>query len=266
MGNLDYVVVLDESSNELRVVRFQFSDTSGSVYDYKVIDKDNTYNVLTGTVYVDCVYQSTFKGFNSYVIAIAGTYFDSTGISNYYLSKFNTKYNFTEYMVLSADPTTMEATSGVKIDTDNDMIYLAVEINKNKYHGSTVYQPGGNPGVDNANVAIHGYSWTHGVRLWTTVLGNENFTDQFSRMQSWGNNLFVLLNSFSTEYSSTSNTDIYYYRLRALNGVIETSTIFGSPGNDLVQDFRITFLGLYVLAVIDDQFLPHRFNDKIWST
>ena len=132
-------MVLDKASNELRVVRFSFSETSGSVYDYKVIDKDNTYNVLTGTVYVDCRYQSTYKGFNSYVIAVAGTYFDSSGISNYYLSKFNTKYNFTEYMILSEDPSTMEATTGVHIDLDNDMIYLAVEINKNKYHGSTVY-------------------------------------------------------------------------------------------------------------------------------
>jgi hypothetical protein len=88
--------------------------------------------------------------------------------------------------------------------------------------------------------------------MWTTVLGNENFTDSFSRMESWGNNLFVLLNSFSTEYSTTSNTDIYYYRIRSLNGVIEVSKIFGSPGNDLLQDFRITFVGLYMLAVIND--------------
>jgi hypothetical protein len=33
-------------------------------------------------------------------------------------------------MVLSEDPTTMEASRGVKIDLDNKMIYLAVEINK----------------------------------------------------------------------------------------------------------------------------------------
>lgn len=111
------------------------------------------------------------------MIAVAGTYFHENQISSYYLAKFSTKYNFTEYMVLSEDPQTMEAACGVRIDLDNNMIYLAVEINKQKYHGSTVYPPGGNPGQDNANVAIHGYSWSHGVRIWTTVIGNENFTD-----------------------------------------------------------------------------------------
>lgn len=40
-------------------------------------------------------------------------------------------------------------------------------------------------------------------------------------MDHWGNYLYVFLNSFSTEYSTTSNFDIYYYRMRTLNGVIE---------------------------------------------
>jgi hypothetical protein len=92
----------------------------------------------------------------------------------------------------------MEAARGVKIDLDNKMIYLAVEINKQSYHGRTVYSPGSAPGEDNSNVAIHGYSWTHGVRIWTTVIGNVNFTDKFSRMTHWGNYLYVFLNSFST--------------------------------------------------------------------
>ena len=63
-------------------------------------------------------------------------------------------------------------------------------------------------------------------------------------MEHWGNYLFVLLNSFSIEYSATSNLDIYYYRIRALTGVIEVDKIFGSPLTDKALDFRITFMGL----------------------
>lgn len=75
--------------------------------------------------------------------------------------------------------------------------------------------------MDNANVAIHGYSWTHGVREWTTLIGNENFTDSFGRMKNHGNYLYVFLNSFSIKYSTnTSQTDIYYYRMRSSNGFI----------------------------------------------
>jgi hypothetical protein len=80
-------------------------------------------------------------------------------------------------MILSEDQEIMEAARGVKVDLDNKMIYLAVEINKQKYHDRTVYAPGSAPGEDNSNVAIHGYSWEHGVRIWTTVIGNVNFTD-----------------------------------------------------------------------------------------
>jgi len=57
------------------------------------------------------------------------------------------------------------------------MVYLAVEINKQEYFNMTVYPPGSPPGEDNANVAILGYSWSFGVREWTTVIGNENYTD-----------------------------------------------------------------------------------------
>jgi hypothetical protein len=153
------VVALEILTNELRVIRFTFSGMTGTINDYKKVDKDDQYKILTGTIFVDCAYQSTYKGQNTYTIGIAGTYFHSNQISSYYLAKFSTKYNFTEYMILSEDQEIMEAARGVKVDLDNNMIYLAVEINKQKYHGSTVYAPGDSPGEDNSNVAIHGYSW-----------------------------------------------------------------------------------------------------------
>jgi hypothetical protein len=74
-GSLDYVVALDIASNELRVIRFTFDKKSAVINDYKKVDKDDKYKKLTGTVYVDCSYKSTYKGVNTYVIGIAGTYF-----------------------------------------------------------------------------------------------------------------------------------------------------------------------------------------------
>ena len=58
------------------------------------------------------------------------------------MAKFNTKYNFTEYFAISENQNTMEAARGVKVDLDNQMVYAAVEINKQKYFGRTVYKPG----------------------------------------------------------------------------------------------------------------------------
>lgn len=69
------MVALDIGTNELRVIRFTFTGSSGSINDYKTVDKDDAYKKLTGTIFVDCAYQSTFKGQNVYTIAIAGTYF-----------------------------------------------------------------------------------------------------------------------------------------------------------------------------------------------
>ena len=155
-----------------------YNDTSANqmvILDYKKVDKDDTYKKLKGDIYVDCAYQTTYMDSNAYVIAIGGTYFHENDISSYYIAKFSTKYNMTEYFLLSEDTLTMEIVRGVKVDFDNQMIYLAVEINKQKYRNRTVYEPGAVPGTENANVAIHGYSWTYGVRLWTTVIGDPTY-------------------------------------------------------------------------------------------
>lgn len=109
----------------------------------------------------------------------------------------------------------MEIPKVVKIDKNNKFIYVALEINKNLYHDRTVYTPGEQPPIDNSNVAIVAYSWTHGVRMWVTVVGDENLADSFADMDIYGGYLYVVVNSFSTKYSANaSQTDINYYRLR----------------------------------------------------
>lgn len=45
------------------------------VKDYKKVDKDDVLTKLEGNIQVDCQYYDTYKEVNTYVIAIAGTYF-----------------------------------------------------------------------------------------------------------------------------------------------------------------------------------------------
>lgn len=120
-----------------------YNDTTQSdaqyVKDYKKVDKNDTATILRGTIFVDCQYQGKYLDVNTYTIGIAGTYFHSNQISSYYLAKFSTKYNFTEYFIISENPQIMEAARGVKVDLDNKMVYIAVEINKQIYFNRTVY-------------------------------------------------------------------------------------------------------------------------------
>jgi hypothetical protein len=148
------------------------------VKDFKVVDKDPDFR-LSGDLYIHCKYDGSFKGVNTYSIGILGTYFHPNAISSYYYAKFSTKYNLTEYYIKSEDDQTMEVPRKVYMDTENRRVYLAIEINRNNYHDRTVYAPGAQPGVDNSNVAIICYSWTHGVREWITVVGSETYSDVF---------------------------------------------------------------------------------------
>ena len=105
------VVILGmyENVNELRVLRFTYDPAYliANIKDYKVIDKEQ-YLKLIGDIYVDCEYSETYRGVNTYVIGVLGTYFHPNDISSYYLAKFNTKYNLTEYFIKSEDNITME--------------------------------------------------------------------------------------------------------------------------------------------------------------
>jgi hypothetical protein len=54
--------------------------------------------------------------------------------------------------------------------------------------------------------------------------------------------------------------------MRSENGVIENAQIFGSPFEDKVLDIAASFNGVYLYAMINGPFLPHRDNDKQWQT
>ena len=73
----------------------------------------------------------------------------------------------------------MEIPRKIFMDVENRRVYLAIEVNKNRYNEMTVYAPGAQPGVDNSNVAIICYDWTHGTRRWISMLGSSIYSDVF---------------------------------------------------------------------------------------
>ena len=54
--------------------------------------------------------------------------------------------------------------------------------------------------------------------------------------------------------------------MRSENGVIENSIVFGSPKDDKVLDMAVNFKGVFLYAMINGPFMPHRDNDKQWKT
>lgn len=73
----------------------------------------------------------------------------------------------------------------------------------------------------------------------------------------------MVVNSYSTTYSTNSSQrDINYYKLRVENGYIAANTTFGSPYDDIVFDLEVSYNGIYLLALINGPFLPHRMVNK----
>jgi hypothetical protein len=119
-GNLDYLVAMHDNSNEIRVIRLSYDKGReiANILDYKVVDKEESLK-LTGNIYVDCANTGTFHDVNTYTIGIMGTYFHNNSISSFYFGKFSTRYNLTEYIIKSEDPTIMEIPRRVRVDPDN---------------------------------------------------------------------------------------------------------------------------------------------------
>ena len=69
----------------------------------------------------------------------------------------------------------------------------------------TVYSPGAEPGIDNSNVAIICYEWTHGTRLWVSLLGSDIYSDVFVDLTQYANDIFIVINSVTSQYSSNSS-------------------------------------------------------------
>lgn len=204
-----------------------------------------------------------------YEIGIAGSYPNDKDPNNLdlYVARFNTRANFTTNFYESDSLDTAEYAKSVYIDLEHDRIYAVVDINTNKYYERTVYEPGEEPGHPNPNIAIFAFSFDFGTRLWVSVIGDSSNIDTFSGLSMYNGHLHVALTSHTDQYSTDeSQTDIIYTKIRSDNGHIVSKKIFGSPKEDKALDIVATTAGVYLMTVINDNFLPHPVAGNIWQT
>ena len=58
---------------------------------------------------------------------------------DFYIAKFSTLYNYTEWFRQSRLPDMNETVRGLIFDSDNEIAFMAVEVNTNNYMKATIY-------------------------------------------------------------------------------------------------------------------------------
>jgi hypothetical protein len=226
-------------------------------------------DLITSTISAKCVKSGEYKSKATYEIGVVGSFESETNanIDDLYIGRFNTRANFTTNYYESNTMATSERAKSVYIDVVNERIYAVVDINVNKIYERTIYAPGEDPGYDNPNIAIYAFSFHFGDRLWVTIIGDSSNTDYFSGLSIYAGHLHIALTSHTDTYSSDeSQTDIIYTKIRSDNGKLVSSSIFGSNSSDAALDIQATTAGIYIMATIGDNFLPHPDSTKIWQT
>lgn len=104
-------------TNDLRVftIKMNLYGTFHIQHWYKSVTKTKT--LIDETIQAKCQFREVSGGKNAYDIVFGGSYLDATSsIRNYYVSKFSTKGNFTNFYHESEDPTVNENLKGVYYD------------------------------------------------------------------------------------------------------------------------------------------------------
>lgn len=81
----------------------------------------------------------------------------------------------TEWNYRSDYESVNERVRGVHLDAQTDRVFVALDINVNKYLNNTVYKGGEKPQKNNANIAITCFDEHHATRLWTAVVGDPTY-------------------------------------------------------------------------------------------
>ena len=225
--------------------------------------------LITQTISAKCSFSENFGGRGVYDIGVVGSFESDADVNSrdFYVSRFNTKGNFTTNFYESETASTSETTKTVYVDATNRVIYAVVDINTNTFYGKNVFYSGEVSETDNPNIAIVAFSFDFGTRLWVAVLGDKDNIDYFSGLSIYNGHLHVALTSHTNEYSTDEyQTDIIYTKIRADNGRIVSKKVFGSTSEDTALDIIATTTGIYIMATIGDNFLPHPTSGHIWQT
>jgi hypothetical protein len=226
-------------------------------------------NLLPETVSAKCAKSGEYRGIGVYDIGIVGSYQSASNSSNldFYVSRFNTKSNFTTNFYESDSQTTSEMAKSVYVDVENQRIYAVLDINTIKYCERTVHEPNEISETENPNIAIVAFSFEFGTRLWVSVIGDKDHIDYFSGLSMYKGHLHIATTSHTNVYSTDEyQTDIIYTKIRSDNGRVVSKKVFGSSEEDKALDIFATTSGIYIMAIIGDNFLPHPDTTKIWQT
>ena len=122
---------------------------------------------------------------------------------------------------------------------------------------ATVYERGSDPGMDNPNIAIIGYSYFHAKKNWVQLVGYISDTDRLNGISVRGNHLLVLTTAVHKKYFSL-------YKLRCDSGYKTISVDFKSSGPNQALDIQNDHRGIYILALINNGLTPHPTAGYAW--
>lgn len=259
---MSYILIELTLSNEFNKAFFGFRYYED---EYKVI---KSRDLIWDDISIKCAKTDEYRGEAVYEIALAGSFESDSDpeVLDFYVARFNTRANFTINFYESETPDVSEQVRDVYIDADNDRIYAIIDINVNKYENRNVVPPGIEPTLDNPNIAIVALSFDFGTRLWVTLIGDIQGVDYFSGLSIYNGHLYVALTSYTTAYSNDiTQTDIIYTKIRSDNGLIVSSQVLGSSSDDTALDIEAGPAGVYIMAIIGDEFLPHYDSTKYWE-
>lgn len=164
------VILIDTITQELRVHKVIYTEDSDATDDeddstltvpyYKTVVKD--YELLfdplsgygaytqTNTSDLDSIFHDVY---------IAGTSFNrETNDTDYYIAKFNTKWNLTEWYRHSGVSGLNETVKGLLNSPEYDCVFIAVEVNSNTYMGSGFTSAYANSDwLNQTNIAVVAY-------------------------------------------------------------------------------------------------------------
>ena len=266
-GTLDYFIGRHTETDEIMVCNINTVNSPYTPLYCKAVPF--TVDLISDYIYADCKYTNTRNSANNYVIAIGGSSFDlsNPGQYNYAYAKFNTYYNFTETLVESSDALVSERLVDVKVDIVHSQIYVVLDINANEYLGASIYGPGDEITPNNPNIAILAYDFKNAVIKWVKIIGDHNYIDYYVDLEVKGNHVVVLTDSFTMNFTTVvPSQDLYIQKFRYETGVIEGQLVLGSSSDDTAYELVVHHQGIYILALIGDQFWPHPDTGSIWAT
>ncbi|CDW83340.1 proprotein convertase subtilisin kexin type partial [Stylonychia lemnae] len=261
------LVGFDEISNCIQIMKVFYTaatekeSESLTIPYYKIMKKDTNLILDLKNGVGGYIQQSniSISGFSFYEIFVAATVENPLNAfdRDYYVGKFNTKYNLTEWYRQSDVAGVNETVRGLLYDNQTEYLFMAVEVNTNKYMGNSLSALRANNQYTNqTNIAVVAYDRYYGNKRYVNLLGDPVLNDSFRGMGTQANFLYVLLKRDDPpDYAWERKYNIYLAEIFQDTGILNQEVLMGSQGlQDEPLDIQVTRIGLFILAKIGNYF------------